>query len=132
MSSPKGQPQYPGQQMPPQQMQYPPQGGAPPQYQAQAQPVQYAMQPPTVMVSPQPYWPHVPVRTICPHCSADVTTGIRKQSGLMTWLSCLGLTCIGCFFGCCLIPFVCDACKDTEHWCPNCSRIIARRDALSL
>lgn len=65
----------------------------------------------------------IPGQTVCPHCQQTVVTQIEHQSGLMTWLICGGLAIVGCFL-CCCIPFCIDACKDVEHHCPNCHRVI--------
>ena len=100
-----------------------------------AQPVMMAHQQqqqggqPTLLIigGPQGIWPHYPVTTVCPHCGAHVTTATRKTSGALAWLACGGLALAGCIFGCCLIPFCVDGCLDTEHWCPSCHRLIARR-----
>ena len=96
-----------------------------------AQPVVVQGQPTMLIISgPQGIWPHYPVTTVCPHCGAHVTTATRKTSGALAWLACGGLALAGCIFGCCLIPFCVDGCMDTEHWCPSCHRLIARRAQL--
>ncbi|CAG5114504.1 unnamed protein product [Candidula unifasciata] len=73
-----------------------------------------------------------PVRTMCPHCQADVVTATHYETGTFTWLACV----IICFFGfknfvafcigCCLFPFCINGCKDVVHTCPNCRQQIAR------
>ncbi|RWS12572.1 lipopolysaccharide-induced tumor necrosis factor-alpha factor-like isoform X2 [Dinothrombium tinctorium] len=65
-----------------------------------------------------------PTRTTCPSCRQEVTSVTKSVNGLLTWLACGGLCLIGCVFGCCLIPFCVDACKDIEHYCPNCNTYI--------
>ncbi len=52
-----------------------------------------------------------PARCVCPSCSQTILTRLEKQNGLLAWLLAGGLCLIGCWFGCCLIPFCVDACK---------------------
>ncbi|XP_061604624.1 LITAF domain-containing protein-like [Phyllopteryx taeniolatus] len=64
-----------------------------------------------------------PGQAMCPHCQQTVVTQIERTAGLMTWAICGGLTIFGCFL-CCCIPFFMDSCKDVEHHCPNCHKVI--------
>ena len=80
----------------------PPPGFAPPQGYAQPQqPGGYpAMQQNTVVVN-QPttmvvqQFRDTPVQTTCPHCQAQVITGINYISGTFTWLLCIVIFLIG-------------------------------------
>jgi hypothetical protein len=38
---------------------------------------------------------------------------------------------VGCWLGCCLIPFCVDDCKDTTHTCVNCQRVIGQKKLIS-
>ena len=90
------------------------------------------VQPQTVVLTTMPViYGHFPVATRCPHCHADVVTRVEKHSGLMTWLSCGGLACVGCWLGCCLIPFCIDDLKDSHHHCPQCKNLIAVKPVIS-
>lgn len=134
-------PQAPGPQVP-----YPPAPGSqmPPYPQGPGSQVAYPQQPypqyppppmgqhtgQTTVVVTQPVVVHaatyrgVPVSVTCPHCRAQVVTAISYSSGLLAWLICLGLVLLGCWLGCCLIPFCIDDLKDATHSCPNCRQVL--------
>ncbi|RUS81057.1 hypothetical protein EGW08_011176 [Elysia chlorotica] len=63
-----------------------------------------------------------PALIVCQHCQATVTTSTDYTTGVMTWLLAGGVCLVGCWLGCCLIPFCIDAGKDVIHTCPNCKR----------
>jgi lipopolysaccharide-induced tumor necrosis factor-alpha factor len=130
-------PPYPPGPAPGPQMAYPQQ-----QYPQQPYPQQpYPQYPPpqmgqhsaqTTVVVTQPVVVHgaayrgVPVSVTCPHCRAQVVTAISYTSGLLAWLICLGLVLLGCWLGCCLIPFCIDDLKDATHSCPNCRQVLGQ------
>jgi len=76
-------------------------------------------------------FPHVPASTVCPHCGASIITEVRQEIGTCSWLTCLGLSVIGCI-PCCIIPFFINQAKDTEHWCTSCHRLIARKNQIDI
>ncbi len=86
----------------------------------QTAPLHFTQLPPAFVPS------HYPCRCICPYCNSDVVTRISRQTGLMNWLGCLGVSMFGCILGCCLIPFAIEDWKDSIHYCPNCNCLIAK------
>ncbi|XP_048762283.1 LITAF domain-containing protein-like [Ostrea edulis] len=66
------------------------------------------------------------VQMQCPHCSATITTSTRYEVGTLTWIACCVVAAVGCWFGCCLIPFCVDGCKDVIHSCPSCNQDVGR------
>ena len=114
---PYGQPAAPG--YPPQQPGYPPQ-----------QPAPYPNQPPVVVVAAQPaVFGRQPMNMTCGNCNAQILTAIDYESGTLTWIICLPLFLVTGI--CCFIPFFIDGCKDVIHKCPNCKRMLGRKNALS-
>ncbi|KAM4024271.1 uncharacterized protein ACNLHF_025196 isoform 2-T2 [Anomaloglossus baeobatrachus] len=67
-----------------------------------------------------------PVRCTCPVCHQSIVTRIEPKSGLMTWLIFGTLIILGCWLGCCLIPFFMDSCKDIDHYCPSCNHLMSK------
>uniref|UniRef100_A0A8C5S923 Lipopolysaccharide induced TNF factor n=1 Tax=Laticauda laticaudata TaxID=8630 RepID=A0A8C5S923_LATLA len=123
---------------------YPPAGGIPAKgalapYPAQPQPPflaqPYGMQPqltPAIPPVPQQtvYIPgplvflEHPMQICCPACNQMIVTRISYQPGALAWLSCGGLALVGCWLGCCLIPFCVDAMQDVQHFCPCCNAFL--------
>lgn len=82
------------------------------------------------MYSTPMYFGHTPQRLICMYCNADVITSIRYETGLGTHMMAGGLICIGCWMGCCFVPYCMDTTKDVVHVCPNCRRVVGTRRVL--
>ena len=65
-----------------------------------------------------------PTAIICQHCNTSVVSQPRAEVGATTWLVAGFLILVGCWLGCCFIPFCIDDCKDIYHDCPNCHKVI--------
>ncbi|KAK3096218.1 hypothetical protein FSP39_024583 [Pinctada imbricata] len=72
----------------------------------------------------QPMFTQCPTRLLCPYCRADITTSIEYEAGALTWLTSGVLCLVGCWLGCCLIPFCINDLQDVKHKCPNCNNIV--------
>lgn len=122
-------PPYPAQQQQP----YPVPVGAPPAY-STGGPSGLPPPPPPGMQPPVMRFGEVPVPMTCKFCAAQVITGTQYKNGLMTWIAVGGICLIGAmvagllWLGCCLIPFCVNACKDVQHTCPNCNRVVGVYD----
>ncbi|XP_040296555.1 lipopolysaccharide-induced tumor necrosis factor-alpha factor homolog [Bufo bufo] len=67
-----------------------------------------------------------PASCTCPVCRQNIVTRIEYNTGLLVWLI-FGILCLlGCWLGCCLIPFCVDSCKDVDHYCPNCNHHLSK------
>ncbi|KAH8867087.1 Lipopolysaccharide-induced tumor necrosis factor-alpha factor like [Schistosoma japonicum] len=65
-----------------------------------------------------------PAVILCPYCRKEITTRVDYKTGILTWVGCFGIFLVGGIFGCCLIPFCCDSCKDADHYCPLCNHYL--------
>ena len=66
----------------------------------------------------------------CPSCRQQIVTVVRYSSGTFTWVIAGIIFVFGGIFGCCLIPFCVNSCKDAIHTCPACGNFIGRRNAM--
>ncbi|ESO06653.1 hypothetical protein HELRODRAFT_160843 [Helobdella robusta] len=66
----------------------------------------------------------------CKYCGNEVQTLIDYSPGVGAFLLCGSLFVLGFVFGCCLIPLLLDSCRDVKHYCPNCGKLLGRRDLL--
>lgn len=64
-----------------------------------------------------------PASMRCPHCGQNITTSVTYMNGLLTWLCVIVLFFI--FWPIMCVPCCCAACRDAQHTCPSCNRIIA-------
>jgi lipopolysaccharide-induced tumor necrosis factor-alpha factor len=71
-----------------------------------------------------------PYQCTCPVCRNNIVTRTESVPGACTFLSCFGCLLIGCWLGCCLIPFCVPELEDTVHSCPNCNAFIAKNTVL--
>ncbi|CAN2390958.1 Possible membrane-associated motif in LPS-induced tumor necrosis factor alpha factor (LITAF) [Pristimantis euphronides] len=84
------------------------------------------MNPVATTVIMQTCFADTPVSCTCPSCRQNVISRIVYNTGLLAWLI-FGILCLlGCWLGCCLIPFCVDSCKDVDHFCPNCNHHLAK------
>lgn len=60
----------------------------------------------------------------CPYCGRTGPTIVEYKSGLLAYISCVGLTAMGCICGCCLVPFVLRPTRDVQHRCSSCRQIL--------
>ncbi|CAG5081539.1 Oidioi.mRNA.OKI2018_I69.PAR.g9903.t1.cds [Oikopleura dioica] len=61
---------------------------------------------------------------ICRSCGHEGMSTVKKVSGSRNLMGALGCVCIGCWLGCCLIPYNMDSLKDTMHSCASCKKLI--------
>merc|ERR1711931_540158 len=99
------------------------QPGYPPAY---PQPV-----PVVQVVQAQPVLSFDPSMVTCPFCQQNVQTQVNYETGLLTYLAAGGLLLFGCWLGCCLIPCCINDCKDAQHTCPSCHKIIGIKKRIS-
>ncbi|XP_038676999.1 lipopolysaccharide-induced tumor necrosis factor-alpha factor homolog [Scyliorhinus canicula] len=93
------------------------------QHSAPAQPVPIIVQQPVRPVFVAPSFTDRPARTVCPNpsCGYEIMTQLTYKVGLLGWIIFGTMIFVGCWLGCCLIPFFVNGLKDVEHTCPRCS-----------
>lgn len=67
----------------------------------------------------------------CQFCGQRIHTVTYKESGTGTWIVAGVLCCFGCWC-CAWMPFADFGCKDVEHQCQNCYRIIGEKRFLNI
>ncbi|CAF3830872.1 unnamed protein product [Rotaria magnacalcarata] len=72
----------------------------------------------------QPKLGSLPVQCTCSKCHQSIVSRTELSNGLAVWAACLVLVIVGCWLGCCLIPFCVDDLKDVTHHCPNCNTVL--------
>eukprot|EP01084_Bolivina_argentea_P311611 539422_1 len=76
-------------------------------------------------------FPSNPTTVMCPNCKQNVQTKVELQNGLATWAVAGGLCLMGCWLGCCCIPFCVEDLKDAYHSCSQCGTHIGARKLMS-
>ncbi|XP_034544298.1 lipopolysaccharide-induced tumor necrosis factor-alpha factor homolog [Notolabrus celidotus] len=82
---------------------------------------------PAVVMLQQPQQPLPTVlqgRMVCPHCQNSVVTDLEHKIGFNNWISCFVLGASVMCLPFCWIPFCVKSCKDVEHSCPRCHKVI--------
>ncbi|XP_077475468.1 LITAF domain-containing protein-like isoform X1 [Stigmatopora argus] len=77
----------------------------------------------TTVAPPMPMLGEGPGQAVCPTCQTTVVTEVVRTPGLMAWLIVAGIAIFG-FLPCAFIPLCVDSCKDVNHHCPCCHRLI--------
>ncbi|XP_044160461.1 lipopolysaccharide-induced tumor necrosis factor-alpha factor homolog [Bufo gargarizans] len=67
-----------------------------------------------------------PASCTCPVCRENILTRIQHTNGLLVWVIFGTMILVGCWLGCCLIPFCMDSCKDVDHYCPKCNHHLSK------
>lgn len=71
----------------------------------------------TVVIHPVPLLGIYPQAANCPQCRSNITTSVTYEPSCKTHFF-AGLICLlGCWLGCCLIPYCVDSCQAATHKC---------------
>lgn len=65
-----------------------------------------------------------PVVLRCTLCKEETRTYVIYDAGTRVWALCAGLCMLGCWFGCCLLPFCTESVQEARHFCSNCHKEI--------
>lgn len=71
-----------------------------------------------------PNFGRTPVQCTCPRCRSIIVTRTEESVGVLAWLICFILVLVGCWLGCCLIPFCISDIQNIQHYCPNCNALL--------
>ena len=63
----------------------------------------------------------------CPMCEQRGSTEVKYATSQAQWLSCMGLVCLGCWVGCCAVPFCIKGMGDHTHLCPKCKHPLGKK-----
>lgn len=77
-----------------------------------------------------PIWTAFPQVASCSRCRTQGVTNVKYVPGMCTWLSCAGICLIGCYLGCCFIPFCIDSLQDCTHHCTSCGELLGRKNVV--
>eukprot|EP01089_Gocevia_fonbrunei_P019779 TRINITY_DN710_c0_g1_i2.p1 TRINITY_DN710_c0_g1~~TRINITY_DN710_c0_g1_i2.p1 ORF type:complete len:121 (-),score=2.72 TRINITY_DN710_c0_g1_i2:62-379(-) len=72
------------------------------------------------------YFSELPQNHTCQFCGHTGGTDVHNQVGLLTLLLAGGICFVGCWYGCCLIPFCIPQCKDQVHCCASCHKVVGK------
>ena len=64
---------------------------------------------------------------LCPMCDHRGTTVVQEKRSQLQWAACTGCVCIGCWLGCCLVPFCVSPFKDYVHYCSSCNHPLGKK-----
>lgn len=67
-----------------------------------------------------------PIMVICPSCKEIGPTKVRSRPGIGAWLAATFLCAIGCWCGCCLIPFGMVSFREHKHYCRFCNAYLGK------
>ena len=56
----------------------------------------------------------------CFNCGIIIDTKVVRKSEAKVYILCFVMAIVGCFLGCCLIPFCIKKLKRYKHFCPQC------------
>ncbi|KAI4471050.1 lipopolysaccharide-induced tumor necrosis factor-alpha factor [Holotrichia oblita] len=73
-----------------------------------------------ILVDSELIWGPDPMATVCQRCGTHIITTITSQRSNLTHFAAVALCLCGCW-PCCLLPYCMNSCKNTYHYCPNCS-----------
>jgi len=81
-----------------------------------------------IIVQNRAIYGQTPLQQICQFCQANVVTNVSHEMGGGSWLICLGLLFFtGC---CCCLPCCITGLQDAVHQCPNCKRVVGRKNLM--
>ncbi len=63
-----------------------------------------------------------PVVLRCHLCREEIRTYVIYDVGTRAWTICAGLCLLGCWFGCCLLPFCTESLQEARHFCSHCHK----------
>lgn len=69
------------------------------------------------------------VRLHCGHCGHEGMSHVDITNGAAVWATCLFFACFGCA-SCACCGFCITACKDAEHKCESCHKLVGHKRAI--
>jgi lipopolysaccharide-induced tumor necrosis factor-alpha factor len=87
---------------------------------------QATYQQPPAIVTINKRWTEIPENHVCQWCGVQGITTTERVPGLLTYLASGAICLVGCWLGCCLVPFCVDSCQDVEHYCPSCRQLVGK------